>query len=155
LRGVNDFNVTDGKQNNPAFWYPDPAVQTGNQTFNVFNLDPFVWFVHKKLGLSGYGFSLDDDAADIGANFATKLAVAIGGLNGLPNQFEWTQQNQYGPVSGNATVKSLEADILPAGPGAYEIAGLPQDVYYSVNHLDTRNASPASLVTAPPGVGVN
>ena len=33
-------------------WYPDPALSTGGQSFNVFNLDPFIWFIHEKLGLS-------------------------------------------------------------------------------------------------------
>src|SRR5262249_20071278 len=40
LRGVNDFNL----QNDPTKWYPDPSAATGGQTFNVYNLDPFVWF---------------------------------------------------------------------------------------------------------------
>src|SRR5262249_8253066 len=66
LRGVNDFTeqTDQAKQ-----WYPDPSLSTAGQTFNAYNLDPFVWFVHKKMGLSGYGFSLDDDAADISGNF--------------------------------------------------------------------------------------
>ena len=28
-------------------WYPDPKTPTGGQDFNVYNLDPYVWFVHK------------------------------------------------------------------------------------------------------------
>ncbi|HMO65183.1 MAG TPA: hypothetical protein PKE47_08185, partial [Verrucomicrobiota bacterium] len=80
LRGVTDFTRfaefnTDGVQT----WYPAPAMPRGGQTFNVFNLDPFVWFVHVKLGFSGYGFSLDDDTADVGAGEATQLMVTIGG----------------------------------------------------------------------------
>lgn len=147
LRGVNDFNV----QTDQSLWYPDPSTATGGQPFNIFNLDPFVWFVHKQLGLSGYGFSLDDDAADIGAIYATKLAVSIGGLNGLPNQVEWTQQAPFGPVSGTATVKSLNTPQPPFNQ-LYQIAGVPTNVYYSVTPLDTKNATPAALVS---GVGVS
>jgi hypothetical protein len=76
LRGVNDYRV----QTDQSLWYPDPSAGVGNPNFNAYNLDPFVWFVHKKLGLSGYGFSLDDDVADVGADWGTKLAVSIGGL---------------------------------------------------------------------------
>jgi hypothetical protein len=101
LRGVTDFTRyaefdTDGVQ----AWYPDPAEPRGGQTFNVFNLDPFVWFVHVKLGFSGYGFSLDDDTADVGAGEATQLMVTIGGIKGLPNTNQWTIQAVYGPVTG-------------------------------------------------------
>ncbi|HEY9662797.1 MAG TPA: hypothetical protein V6C65_30460, partial [Allocoleopsis sp.] len=87
LRGVPDF-----KTDPESFWYPDPSVPKGGCNFNVFNLDPFVWFVHKKLGLSGYGFSVDDDIADVGANKARNLKIAIGGLNGLPNWNPWIPQ---------------------------------------------------------------
>lgn len=118
LRGVNDFTVQTDQQTQ---WYPDPSKPTGGQTFNVYNLDPFVWFVHKKMGLSGYGFSLDDDAADISGNFSTKLAVAIGGLNGLPNHVEWSNGAPYGPVSANAKVVS-----------GNEIASLPPYSFFSM-----------------------
>lgn len=81
LRGVPDFQKYP---ESTGLWYPDPSASTGGCNFNVYNLDPFVWFVHQKLGLSGYGFSVDDDVADVGANNATNLAIAIGGLNELP-----------------------------------------------------------------------
>lgn len=101
LRGVTDFTRfaefdTDGAQ----AWYPDPAVPRGGLSFNAYNLDPFVWFVHVKLGFSGYGFSLDDDTADVGAGEATRLMVTVGGIGGLPNTNQWTIQAVYGPVSG-------------------------------------------------------
>lgn len=101
LRGVTDFTqFSEFDSNNKRIWYPDPSVPRGGLTFNAFNLDPFVWFVHVKLGFSGYGFSLDDDTADVGAGEATQLQVAIGGVAGLPNTNEWTIQAVYGPVSG-------------------------------------------------------
>jgi hypothetical protein len=122
LRGVDDFNM----QSDPAKeWYPIPGVHTGGQEFNVYNLDPFVWFVHKDMGLSGYGFSLDDDTSDVSGNFSTKLGIAIGGLNGLPNQYSWSLAAQYGPVSGTATVTSNQG-----------IAQLPPYVYFSGKFYD-------------------
>ncbi len=89
LRGVVDFNKD-------KVWYPDPSVQTGRRPFNVYNLNPFVWFVHKKLNLSGYGFSVDDDTGDVGADGASKLAVSIGGTAGLPNTKEHTFDHPFG-----------------------------------------------------------
>jgi hypothetical protein len=38
LRGVPDFNNPDEVSD----WYPPPNKPTGGQTYNVFNLDPFV-----------------------------------------------------------------------------------------------------------------
>ena len=86
LRGVSDFtmfpDIVDDRGNHLA-WYPDPKERTGGQFFNVFNLDPFVWFVHVQLGFSGYGFSVDDDTADIGAGGASKLQLTVSGTGGL------------------------------------------------------------------------
>ncbi|MBI1766469.1 MAG: hypothetical protein HYR56_34110 [Acidobacteria bacterium] len=102
LRGVTDFTrFPEFDSNNQQIWYPDPRVPRCGLTFNAFNLDPFVWFVHVQLGFSGYGFSLDDDTADVGAGEAARLQLTIGGGAGLPNQNEWAIQAVYGPVSGN------------------------------------------------------
>lgn len=146
LRGINDFT----KQLDQTQWYPDPSVPVAGtgQPFNIYNLDPFVWFVHQRLGFSGYGFSLDDDAADIGANYATKLGISIGGLNGLPNQFHWSETAPFGPVSGMAEVLSLGPDTLkpPGITFPYEISGLPENVWYSVKALDLMNSVPGADV---------
>jgi len=103
LRGVTDFtefpDVVDS-DNKHLVWYPNPATKTGNQDFNVFNLDPFVWFVHVKLGFSGYGFSVDDDTADIGAGGANRLQITVAGPNGLDNLNEWSIQAPFGPIKG-------------------------------------------------------
>jgi len=103
LRGVVDFtefpDLLDNN-NKHLVWYPDPAKKTGGQHFNVFNLDPFVWFVHVKLGFSGYGFSVDDDTADIGAGGATRLQVSVAGPKGLANLNEWSIQAPFGPLKG-------------------------------------------------------
>jgi hypothetical protein len=101
LRGVSDFTIypdvvdDHGKH---LSWYPDPAEAHGNQPFNVFNLDPFVWFVHVRLGFSGYGFSVDDDTADVGAGGASQLQLTVTGTHGLKNTNPWTIQAPYGPV---------------------------------------------------------
>jgi len=102
LRGVSDFtkypDVVDSSGNH-LHWYPNPKEPTGGQLFNVFNLDPFVWFVHVRLKFSGYGFSVDDDTADIGAGGATQLQINVTGLNGMKNSNPWTAQAPYGPVT--------------------------------------------------------
>jgi hypothetical protein len=120
LRGVSDFtkypDVIDD-QGNHLSWYPNPAEAHGNQLFNVFNLDPFVWFVHVRLGFSGYGFSVDDDTADVGAGGASQLQLTVTCTGGLKNTKLWTIQAPYGPVenvslpySGRAT--STNGDTL-------------------------------------------
>lgn len=102
LRGVTDFmKYPEYNASNTLVWYPTPSTPRGGLPFNAYNLDPFVWFVHVPLGFSGYGFSLDDDTADVGAGEATRLQVTIGGRAGLPNTNEWTIQAVYGPVTGS------------------------------------------------------
>ena len=102
LRGVSDFtkypdDVDD--HGNHLSWYPDPAeTDRRTQPFNVFNLDPFVWFVHVQLGFSGYGFSVDDDTADVGAGGASQLQLTVIDTGGLKNSNPWTIQAPYGPV---------------------------------------------------------
>jgi hypothetical protein len=101
LRGVSDFtkypDVIDDHGNHLS-WYPNPAESRGDQPFNVFNLDPFVWFVHVQLGFSGYGFSVDDDTADVGAGGASQLQLTVTETGGLKNTEPWTIQAPYGPV---------------------------------------------------------
>lgn len=117
LRGVSDFtkypDVVDAKGKH-LHWYPDPAEPTGGQTYNVFNLDPFVWFVHVELGFSGYGFSVDDDTADIGAGGANNLILTVAGEKGLVNKNVWAIQAPYGPVTADAKFSGDETDTLPS-----------------------------------------
>jgi hypothetical protein len=101
LRGVSDFTKfpdTVDDHGNHLKWYPDPKEHRGDQPFNVFNLDPFVWFVHVQLGFSGYGFSVDDDTADVGAGGASELQLSVTGTGGLKNRNAWSIQAPYGPV---------------------------------------------------------
>jgi hypothetical protein len=107
LRGVSDFtkfpdDVDD--YGNHLTWYPDPKEHRGKQQFNIFNLDPFVWFVHVQLGFSGYGFSVDDDTADVGAGGASQLQLTVIETGGLKNLNPWTIQAPYGPVK-NVSLK--------------------------------------------------
>ncbi len=79
LRGVPNF-ITDSTQGPdsawaPGAWYPPPSKDMYNTGYNVYNLDPFVWFVHQKVGLSGYGFSFDDDVSDVGAGGAARFPL--------------------------------------------------------------------------------
>ncbi len=79
LRGVSNF-ITYTQQGSdaqwqPGAWYPPPSKNMYNTGYNVYNLDPFVWFVHQKVGLSGYGFSFDDDVSDVGAGGASALSI--------------------------------------------------------------------------------
>jgi hypothetical protein len=101
LRGVSDFtkypDLIDS-QGNHTVWYPDPAEKTGGQAFNVFNLDPYVRFVHVNLGFTGYGFSVDDDTADVGAGGASQLQLSVTDTGGLLKTSPWTIQAPYGPV---------------------------------------------------------
>jgi len=68
LRGVYDFFAVPDQTK----WYPDPGEApkglTSGQKFNPFNLDPYVWFVHKIENLDGYAFSVDDDVANPAAS---------------------------------------------------------------------------------------
>ena len=121
LRGVPDF--TDAMYSNQSLWYPDPslAVEGSGQSFNIYNLDPFVWFVHEKMGLSGYGFSVDDDTADVGANYTNHLNMSVGGLGGLSTPAgwatapPWTTAAPYGPVVGTPTVAPVDGSTTIAG----------------------------------------
>src|SRR5439155_621739 len=105
LRGVYDFTQVPEAQ-----WYPTPATWQGGQHFNVYNLDPYVWFVHRVLGLSGYGFSVDDDTADVSAaasNYTpvsqqvtpNNLQYVFSGLGTLTNTKEWFPSVNYGTVT--------------------------------------------------------
>jgi hypothetical protein len=86
LRGVADFGQTpEFDTNGKEQWYPDPRVVAPGAmingspaTFGVYNLNPYVWFIHIKLAMSGYGFSLDDDTANA-QDAAGSIEVAFGG----------------------------------------------------------------------------
>jgi hypothetical protein len=110
LRGVPDFNdypnkFTPDSKWKLGDWYPTPSKSMDGANYNVFNLDPYVWFVHQKLGLSGYGFSFDDDASDIGAPGTSTLNINFAGLKGFTNPNEWYMSTPWG------TVKAANANV--------------------------------------------
>ncbi len=127
LRGVVSYVATPNQND----WYPDPATKvsgtyfvTNNVNkqapFNVFNLDPYVWFVHEVEGLSGYGFSVDDDVAnpiatgptdpkDNPKNAPNNLQVGFAGTMGpgaapLGNQKEWFPTTKFGSFTTLAKI---------------------------------------------------
>lgn len=108
LRGVYDFTQVPQSE-----WYPDPKTATGGQTFNVYNLDPYVWLVHSVEGLQAYGFSIDDDQADVGAGQSNydptllkpdTLLFTFGGLQTLPQQKQYFQSVNYGSLQDFGTI---------------------------------------------------
>ncbi len=141
LRGVANFTTTPESQ-----WYPDPAMATGGQSYNVYNLDPYVWFVHKELGLSGYGFSFDDDTADVGANGTSTLSVAVGGLKGLPNSSEWGASAQWGTVTNLATISQV---TTPQGTTESVISLQDPTVYNQLSANDPANSVVGAYVSGP------
>ncbi|WP_145952153.1 hypothetical protein [Paludisphaera borealis] len=118
LRGVYDYYQVPDQ----SLWYPDPKTYTGGQKFNVYNLDPYVWFVHKVAGLTGYGFSIDDDLANPSAtgprgddsnHFPSNLQIGFAGTKGtgklshatpLTNQEEWFPTTKWGSIQTTATI---------------------------------------------------
>lgn len=149
LRGVPDF--TKAPWQSPSTWYPNPAAPASDQnsggnavTFNAYNLDPFVWFVHVKLGLSGYGFSVDDGISFIGSNTSTKanVQVSIGGPGGLPQRAPWNNLTQFGPVSLPGTV------VSSGGANVLEFTGLNAQKAASLL-FSPKPGEPGALVTGP------
>ena len=90
--------MSTSQGNTPVLVSGSEGTVRRSAPFNVYNLDPFVWFVHVRLGFSGYGFSVDDDTADVGAGGATHLQLTVTGTGGLKNTNVWTIQAPYGPV---------------------------------------------------------
>ena len=87
LRGVWSF-IAVPKQKD---WYPDPATHTGEKDFNVFNIDPYVYFVHVVEQMDGYAFSVDDDVANPAAPGPVLAASSTPGnpvYNHTPNNLE-------------------------------------------------------------------
>lgn len=139
LRGVPDF--TNPLFSNPAQWYPDPALPAGNLTYNAYNLDPFVWLIHDKLGLTAYAFALDDDIGNVNAGGATHLDISVGGLAGLTNKDPYTNTSPWGVVSSNVTNTTAKSSLL---------TGLsnPQIVYQTAQY-DYAHDTPGTLVNGP------
>jgi hypothetical protein len=119
LRGVWNFI----KVPNQSDWYPDPAKpKTGGKDFNVYNLDPYVWFVHTVENTAGYAFSVDDDVSNPSApgpvlaanstynHLPSNLQIAVGGIAGLTNPNEWFPTIRWGEIKTTATIKLVGGD---------------------------------------------
>ncbi len=139
LRGVPDF--TSPLYSNPEQWYPDPALAAGGQTFNVFNLDPFVWFIHDKLGLSAYAFALDDDIGNVNGGGANQIDISIGGLNRLPNQDPYTATSPWGVVTTHVATAQIRSSTLTALSNP--------DVVQQIASFDYNQNTPGALVNGP------
>ncbi len=116
LRGVWNF-IAVPNQND---WYPNPAKpKTGDKDFNVYNLDPYVWFVHDVENTAGYAFSVDDDVSNPSApgpvlaanstynHLPSNLQIAVGGIGGLTNQNEWFPTIRWGEIKTTATITKI------------------------------------------------
>ena len=145
LRGVTDFTAFPDKIEGAkhVVWYPDPSLPSGNQPFNVFNLDPFVWFVHVRLGFSGYGFSVDDDTADVGAGGASQLQLTVTKTGGLKNTNPWTIQAPYGPVK-NVSLPYSGPARQPLGPND---KGNGDTLYNDIKTVTGLNITPIMITT--------
>jgi hypothetical protein len=169
MRGVSDFAVFPefGTSQNPSptsLWYPDPkmpvtgALLNGTQsTFNVFNLSPYVYFVHKVLGMNGYGFSVDDDTADVGS-LGSNLEIAFGGTSAtapgtaaqrLQNLNYYTSGTPYGTLQGEGSVDSTSAFGLPYREQGFTVLKLPTAIVARLVAADPTVAG--ALVTASDG----
>jgi hypothetical protein len=144
LRGVPDF--TSPLYSDPAQWYPDPSLATGGLAYNAFNLDPYVWFVHDKLGLTAYGFALDDDIGNVNAGGATNIAFAVGGLTGLPNQDPYTNVSQFGVVQATASNTTKLSSQLSGLTGPNPVGS---GVFAQIQAYDYDHATPGTLINGP------
>jgi hypothetical protein len=132
LRGVWNFTaVPDQTQ-----WYPDPTKTTdgGVKTFNAYNLDPYVWFVHTIENTAGYAFSVDDDVSNPSApgpilaadstpgnpiynHFPDNMQIGFGGIEGFGNQNQWFPTLRWGEIDTTATISSFHGKALVAFTG--------------------------------------
>ena len=119
---------------------------TGGQDFNVFNLDPFIWFIHQQLGLSAYAFALDDDIGDVGAGDADP--------DGCERRRSWWTA-QSGPVRQHGKLGSrvghgyLFGRNPPPPAGSSVITGLPLTVVNQITSANFSNNTPGTLVNGP------
>lgn len=162
LRGIPDF--TNPLYSDPSLWYPDPSVShTTGQTFNVFNLMPYVWLMHAKLGVIAYTFSLDDDVGNVNATGANHVDISVGGLQttlpgnkviGLLNTDQFTPPSYYGVVSTGLAggVPAVGSSLLGGGTkGTPPNLVLDTNFAYQVLAYDQNSGAAGATVN---GVGI-
>jgi hypothetical protein len=123
LRGVWNFVAVPNQKD----WYPDPAKSTGGKDFNVFNIDPYVYFVHVVEQMDGYAFSVDDDVANPAApgpvlaasstpgnpvdnHTPNNLEIGFGGIDGFVNPNAWYPTIPWGKIDTTATITKVGGD---------------------------------------------
>jgi len=161
LRGVPNFiaypdqHKTDS-QWQPGFWYPPPSTHTDGTNYNVFNLDPFVWFVHQKVGLSGYGFSFDDDVSDVGAGGASTLSITYAsGPAANPVQSQWFPSTPWGAVTLMATISAPQPSGNYAGMSILTIQPQDTKAFWQVSADDPKNGLVGAYVsTTAKGISI-
>ncbi len=162
LRGVYDYYQVPDQ----ALWYPNPATATGGQKFNVYNLDPYVWFVHSVEQLTGYGFSVDDDVANPSAtgprgdetNHAPgDLQIGFAGTKGtgplknatpLGNQSEWFPTTKWGSLTTSATI-GIQPDGIYKGYSVVTLTG--PDAIRTLNQIITPGPGQVGAYISAPG----
>jgi hypothetical protein len=162
LRGVYDYNVIKDQ----STWYPAPSKPTGGQTFNVYNLDPYVWFVHYVQEMSAYGFSVDDDVAnptatgpllgpDGSANpFPNNLQIGFGGIGGLGNPNQWFPTTPWGALDARVTIGVVPPGFPYAGSSMVTFTGPDAlKIYNQINNPGDGQVGASILAPGiiPPG----
>jgi hypothetical protein len=161
LRGVPNFLTypdthTSDSDWKPGAWCPPPSKPTDGTNYNVFNLDPFVWFVHQKLGLSGYGFSFDDDVSDVGAAGASAITVTYAsGPAANPVVSQWFPSTPWGAVTAMATISPAPNDSKYKGKSILTIEPEDTKVFWQVSADDSNNGQVGAYVsTKDPAVKI-
>lgn len=108
------------------FIYPAPSGVR-----QKYNLNPYVWLVHKELGFDGYAFSVDDGSSYLrtpGAN----LVITVGGAKNLPLPLAYNShtqrkisigpdwallENPDGALGGCGLIEKNDSHGAPAGSG--------------------------------------
>jgi hypothetical protein len=142
LRGVPDY--TSPLYSDPSKWYPDPALPEGGVTgltYNVYNLNPFVWFIHNKLGLTAYAFALDDDVGNVEGGGANHIDISVGGLNGLKNKDPYSPLSQWGVVTTQVPTAQVRSSV---------IGGMTTPkIVYQIAQFDYPHNTAGTLVNGP------
>jgi hypothetical protein len=123
LRGVPSLDPKYG-----SLWYPSPNATQADGTPNPnqkYSLDPFVWFVHQRLKMSGaYGFSIDDDQGNVQVGGST-IILTVGGPQGLPNTT---------PYNPNAQ----QSITFPPSWTSFKVVSGPAAGFLNTCHLATK-----------------
>jgi hypothetical protein len=120
----------------------------------------YVWFVHRVLGLSGYGFSVDDDTSDVSAAASNYTPVSqrvlpnnlqyvfAGPLTNkvLQNTQEWFPSVNWGPITDDGTITNPTS-----GPNAGEtiVTLTTQTKYWQISNPNPAGGVVGAFVSGP------